>query len=218
MFTQVDATACLTGRPVEGSRLEVFVDYLTVMMVAGSVLAVLYDLRLRGTDLEEQRPWAFGAIGFLLALPGLYIVLTWPLPGAYNIVMGEPALWFGVLFVGTALALRAGESLMPLAVLAVFGGLINLFLAVAMLAHGLSRNPPLWAAAYAAIGLAAVLAPLVVGKVGSFGWSRWAAGTLLVIGAAIFALGGFGAYIEHTSQEGFGGWQPTAMREAGQGN
>ena len=102
--------------------------------------------------------------------------------------------------------------------LAVFGGLINLFLAVAMLVHGLSRNPPLWAVAYAAIGLAAVLAPLVVSKAGSFGWSRWAAGALLAIGAAIFALGGFGAYIEHTSQEGFGGWQPTPMREAGQGN
>lgn len=215
--------ADLTGRPVEGRRLVVFVDYLTVMMVAvvaGSVLAILYGLRVRRTGPEEQRPWAwaFGMVGLLLALPGLYIVLTWPLPGAYNIVMGEPALWFGVLLVGTALALRAGESLMPLAVLAVFGGLINLFLAVAMLVHGLSRNPPLWAVAYAAIGLAAVLAPLVVSKAGSFGWSRWAAGALLAIGAAIFALGGFGAYIEHTSQEGFGGWQPTPMREAGQGN
>ena len=96
-----------------------FVDYLTVMMVAvvaGSVLAILYGLRVRRTGPEEQRPWAwaFGVVGLLLALPGLYIVLTWPLPGAYNIVMGEPALWFGVLLVGTALALRAGESLMPL--------------------------------------------------------------------------------------------------------
>ena len=34
-----------------------------------------------------------------------------------------------------------------------------------MLVHGLSRNPPLWAFAYAAIGLAAVLSLLAVRRV-----------------------------------------------------
>jgi uncharacterized membrane protein len=70
---------------------------------------------------------------------------------------------------------------MPLAVLAFFGG-------IAMLVHDLSRNPPLWAIAYAAIGLAAVLAPLVVSKVRVLRWARLVAGVLLAIGALIFAL------------------------------
>jgi hypothetical protein len=115
---------------------------------------------------------------------------------------------------GTAFAIRAGESLMPLAVLAFFGGITNIFLSTAMLVHGLSRNPPLWAFAYAAIGLAAVLSPLVVLRVRALRWAPLVAGVLLAIGALIFALGGYGAYLEHTSAAGgFGKWVPPAMRQ-----
>ena len=104
---------------------------------------------------------------------------------------------------------------MPLAVLAIFGGLANIFLSIAMLVHGLSRNPPLWALAYAAIGLAAVLSPLVVHRVRALRWVPLVAGGLLAIGALIFALGGYGAYLEHTSaDEGFGKWVPQAMKQA----
>jgi putative membrane protein len=196
-----------------------FVDYLTVMMVAvvaGAVITIVYGLMFLDAPLADQRPWgwAFGIVGLLLGVTGLHLVLTWPLPGAYNIVMGEPALYFGLVFLGTAFAIRAGESLMPLAVLAIFGGLANIFLSIAMLVHGLSRNPPLWALAYAAIGLAAVLAPLVVHKVRALRWVPLVAGGLLAIGALIFALGGYGAYLEHTSAEGgFAKWVPPAMRQ-----
>jgi putative membrane protein len=104
-----------------------FVDYLTVMMVAvvaGAVLTVAYGLMFLEAPLADQKPWgwAFAVVGLLLAVTGLHLVLTWPLPGAYNIVMGEPALYFGLVLLGTAFAIRAGESLMPLAVLAFFGG------------------------------------------------------------------------------------------------
>ena len=196
-----------------------FVDYLTVMMVAvvaGAVLTIVYGLMFLDAPLADQRPWgwAFGIVGLLLGVTGLHLVLTWPLPGAYNIVMGEPALYFGLVLLGTAFAIRAGESLMPLAVLAIFGGLANIFLSIAMLVHGLSRNPPLWALAYAAIGLAAVLSPLVVHRVRTLRWVPLVAGGLLAIGALIFALGGYGAYLEHTSAEGgFAKWVPPAMRQ-----
>ena len=196
-----------------------FVDYLTVMMVAvvaGAVVTIVYGLMFLDAPLADQRPWgwAFGIVGLLLGVTGLHLVLTWPLPGAYNIVMGEPALYFGLVLLGTAFAIRAGESLMPLAVLAIFGGLANIFLSIAMLVHGLSRNPPLWALAYAAIGFAAVLAPLVVHRVRTLRWVPLVAGGLLAIGALIFALGGYGAYLEHTSAEGgFAKWVPPAMRQ-----
>ena len=196
-----------------------FVDYLTVMMVAvvaGAVITIVYGLMFLDAPLADQRPWgwAFGIVGLLLGVTGLHLVLTWPLPGAYNIVMGEPALYFGLVLLGTAFAIRAGESLMPLAVLAFFGGLANVFLTIAMLVHGLSRNPPLWAIAYAAIGLAAILSPVVVHRVRALRWAPLVAGVLLAIGALIFALGGYGAYLEHTSAAGgFGKWVPPAMRE-----
>lgn len=196
-----------------------FVDYLTVMMVAvvaGAVLTIAYGLMFIEAPLADQKPWgwAFGIVGLLLGATGLHLVLTWPLPGAYNIVMGEPALYFGLVFLGTGFAVRAGESLMPLAVLAIFGGMANIFLSIAMLVHGLSRNPPLWALAYAAIGLAAVLSPLVLHRVRALRWVPLVAGGLLAVGALIFALGGYGAYLEHTSaDEGFGKWVPPAMRQ-----
>lgn len=196
-----------------------FVDYLTVMMVAvvaGAVLTIAYGLMFIEAPLADQKPWgwAFGIVGLLLGATGLHLVLTWPLPGAYNIVMGEPALYFGLVLLGTGFAVRAGESLMPLAVLAIFGGMANIFLSIAMLVHGLSRNPPLWALAYAAIGLAAVLSPLVLHRVRALRWVPLVAGGLLAVGALIFALGGYGAYLEHTSaDEGFGKWVPPAMRQ-----
>jgi len=196
-----------------------FVDYLTVMMVAvvaAAVLTISYGLMFLEAPLADQKPWgwAFGIVGLLLGATGSHMVLTWPLPGAYNIVMGEPALYFGLVLLGTAFVIRAGESLMPLAVLAIFGGLANIFLSIAMLVHGLSRNPPLWAFAYAAIGLAAILSPLVVHRVRALRWVPLVAGGLLAIGALIFALGGYGAYLEHTSaDEGFGKWVPPAMRQ-----
>jgi putative membrane protein len=197
-----------------------FVDYLTVMMVAvvaAAVLTIAYRLMFLEAPLADQKPWgwAFGIVGLLLGATGSHMVLTWPLPGAYNIVIGEPALYFGLVLLGTAFAIRAGESLMPLAVLAIFGGIANIVLSIAMLVHGLSRNPPLWAFAYAAIGLAAVLSPLVVHRVRALRWVPLVAGGLLAIGALIFALGGYGAYLEHTSADaGFGKWVPSAMRQA----
>jgi uncharacterized membrane protein len=63
--------------------------------------------------------------------------------------------------------------------------------------------------------LAAVLSPLVVDRVRALRWVPLVAGGLLAIGALIFALGGYGAYLEHTSADaGFGKWVPSAMRQA----
>jgi uncharacterized membrane protein len=103
---------------------------------------------------------------------------------------------------------------MPLAVLALFGGVSDIFLSIAMLVHGLTRNPPLWTLAYAAIGLAAILSPLVVHRVRAMRSVPLLAGGLLTIGALIFALGGYGAYPEHTSVDaGFGKLVLPTMRQ-----
>src|SRR5215208_2039066 len=104
----------ITGARGRGGTRSMFVDYLTVIMVAvvpGAVLTVVYGLMFLDAPLADQKPWgwAFAVVGLLLAVTGLHLVLTWPLPGAYNIVMGEPALYFGLVFLGTAFAVRAGE-------------------------------------------------------------------------------------------------------------
>jgi putative membrane protein len=73
-----------------------FIDYLTVMMVAvvsGTLLAGFYGWRLLDAPPATTRSWgwSFLAVGLLLAIPALHLTLTWPLPGGNNIIMGEPA-------------------------------------------------------------------------------------------------------------------------------
>ncbi|MBO9360160.1 MAG: DUF981 family protein [Thermomicrobium sp.] len=60
-----------------------FIDYLTIMMVAvvvGALLAAWYGWRFLDAPAELVRPWgwSFLATGLLLAIPALHLTLTWP--------------------------------------------------------------------------------------------------------------------------------------------
>ncbi len=190
-----------------------FIDHLTLMMIAvvmGTVSVAVYGNRYLEAPREVQRSWAyaFWFSGLLLGLPGLFIIFVWPLPGAYNIVMGEPAVFFGLLLFLAGLVLWRGDDLGPLTWMALFGGGILLALVVAILRYDLTRSASLWALGYGVIGLAAVLTPFAY-KTPSL---RPVVGALLLIGALIFAIGGYGAYIDHTAKDAFGRWVPLPMR------
>lgn len=190
-----------------------FIDYLTVMMVAvvsGTLLAGFYGWRLLDAPPATTRSWgwSFLAVGLLLAIPALHLTLTWPLPGGNNIIMGEPGLYFGLLLALAGVALLREYDLRPLAWLSLPGGVVVVTIAGAILQHGLTRSPALWATAYAVIGVAAILVPFAF-RVPAL---RLVAAALLVIGAAIFAFGTIGAYLEHPGPEQFGQWRPLPMR------
>lgn len=190
-----------------------FIDYLTLMMVAvvtGALLTGWYGWRLLAAPAEVQQSWgwSFIAVGLLLAIPALHLTLTWPLPGGNNIIMGEPALYFGVLLTLAGLIILRGQDLRPLAWLALPGGIALLTISIAILQHGLTRSPTLWAIAYAAFGIAAVLVPFAF----RFPVLRPIVAILLLVGAAIFAFGTLGAYLEHPGPEQFGKWRPLPMR------
>ncbi|MCX2727087.1 DUF981 domain-containing protein [Thermomicrobium sp. 4228-Ro] len=190
-----------------------FIDYLTLMMVAvvtGSLLAAFYGWRYLEAPAEAVRPWgwSFLAIGLVLAIPALHLTLTWPLPGGNNIIMGEPAVYFGVLLAVAGLVILQGHDLRPLAWLSLPGGVVLVTIAIAILQHSLTRSPVTWAIAYAAIGIGAILVPFAY-RVPVL---RPIAALLLVIGAAIFAFGTIGAYIEHPGPDNFGKWRPLPMR------
>ena len=85
-----------------------FIDFLTLVMinlVAGTVLLAYY--LWRGIDEEDQRPYASGFFitGLVSLITGLQISFTWPLPGSYNVGYGDATTLFGVVFLGTAIAL-----------------------------------------------------------------------------------------------------------------
>ncbi len=150
----------------------------------------------------------FLSLGITLAIPAVHLTLTWPLPGGNNIIMGEPALYFGVLLAIAGSAVLTGHDVRPLAWLSLPGGVIALACAGAILTHGMTRSPGLWAVAYAAIGAAAILVPFAV----RLRWLRLVVALLLLVGAAIFLFGAIGAYREHPGPESFGKWRPLPMR------
>ena len=182
-----------------------FVDYLTVMMVAvvaGAVVTIVYGLMFLDAPLADQRPWgwAFGIVGLLLGVTGLHLVLTWPLPGAYNIVMGEPALYFGLVLLGTAFAIRAGESLAACGARHLRGPSEHLLEHRHVGPRPLTQPSAL--VCLRSYRIRCCACALVVHRVRTLRWVPLVAGGLLAIGALIFALGGYGAYLEHTSAEG----------------
>ncbi|WP_437965173.1 DUF981 domain-containing protein [Sorangium sp. So ce260] len=192
-----------------------YINYLTLALVtAASALALgaVYLFRAPAVGASEARrrsfALAFGAPGLLLLITGLHIVLTWPIPGGYNIVFGEPLAYFGTLLVVGAPALWLGERLGPLLLLGAFGGFTNLVLAWVILRHGMTQNPALAAAMYGASGLGLLIAPAMERST----LARNAAGALLAASAALFALFGYVAYMRHPGLEWFGKWVPIEMR------
>lgn len=194
-----------------------FINYLTLSIVTAAAtfaLGAWFLLRAPAPAEADSRAegfaFAFGAAGLILTITGLHLTLRWPLPGGYNIVFGEPLLYFGVLLLVGSAALGLRRPLSPLLVLGAFGGLVNVVLAVTILRHGMTRSPPLGAAMYLTSGLGLLLLPAK---------GRWPAiaklsGALFVVAAILFAVVGYGAYIEHPGPKGFGPWVPAEMRGA----
>lgn len=137
-----------------------FVDYLTLMMI--TILAGLgllaYYLYV-GMSSKEDRSYAasFGIVGVLGLILGLNMVLTWPLPGSYNIVFGEAMVLFGSVFSAAALALGLGWNLRPVTVYAFFAGLYAIIGGSRIISLSLTREPLLSGLGFILAGLTGLL-------------------------------------------------------------
>ena len=139
--------------------------YNTIMSVATG--AALLSLAALGRQLQRRlefhpEAWAlnFSVLGFLLALTGAHMTLTWPFAKYFpfdNIIFGEPSLALGVLLLAVALYLwvraaylRSSSDLQgeiaivvrPLTFLLVGLGLSLLAIACAGIAFQLFAAPP----------------------------------------------------------------------------
>lgn len=193
-----------------------FINYLTLMLVlvaGGLVLLVAYGARMAEPRLESRRNWVapLGLIGAALSLLSLQMVLTWPLPGPYNVVFGEPALLLGLLLLGLAFSIQRGLDLMPLAYLGALAALVPTILSLAIFSFGLTSMPPMAGLAYLATGLGGLTSPLALRQAGFW---RNACGALLLVGAVLLGATGYMAYFLHTGTgpESIGGWVPAPGR------
>ncbi len=191
-----------------------YVDYLTLslMAVTGVLLLGAWYV-LWGEARAEQRKayaFAFGAGGVLMAITGLSIALTWPLPAQFNMAFGEPLAYFGVLLFLGSIALGHGVDLRPLSALAAVGGAGVVFVAIAIARHQLTLIPAPATVAFGATGLAALLFPLRL----RIRLVRIAVGVLLVIAGALFAFITATAILHHLAPGSFDAWKPASMRGA----
>ncbi|MFS8065112.1 MAG: DUF981 family protein [Byssovorax sp.] len=169
---------------------------------------------LRGEAREEQRKayaFAFGAGGVIMTVTGLFLALTWPLPGQYNIAFGEPLAYFGVLLCLGSIALGHGVDLGPLSALAAVGGAGAVFVAIAIAQNRLTLIPAPATVVFGATGLAALLFPLRRRARPV----RVATGVLLIVAGVLFAFIGATAILHHLGPGAFDTWKPGSMRGAG---
>ncbi|MBE9156775.1 DUF981 domain-containing protein [Nodosilinea sp. LEGE 06152] len=190
-----------------------FVDYISLMlinMVAGLVL--LADFVYRGLDGANLKRWipGFGLVGAIALVTGLHMVLTWPIPGSFNISFGETTLLFGGLYVAAAIAIAQGWDLLSLTVYAFFAGLTAIVVGARIINLGQTQQPLVAGLGFILTGLGGVLAaPTLVYLRTNKTW-RTVGAVVLLVAALIWAFVGFRAYWGHL--EGFSDWQPPVMR------
>lgn len=191
-----------------------FIDYLSLVMinmVAGTVLLAYY--LWRGIDETDQRSYAagFGGVGLVALITGLMISFTWPLPGSYNVGFGEATTLFGVVFLGTALALSQGWSLIPIAIYAFFAGVDAVIVGIRILSLGLTQEPLLSAVGFVLAGLGGIFAAPFFMFFRNNRAFRMLAVLVLLATAAIWAVTFYGALWGHLAS--FSKWLPPTMNK-----
>jgi putative membrane protein len=113
----------------------VYVDALAVMLLSLGLSSLLIALYFLGRGLNKK--WvseltvpAF-ALGFFNFASGFLMSVTWPLPGAYNMLFGDPLLMLGIVMM--AGAYMAWKNI-NLNILSIFGFFIGIYIAVGALA------------------------------------------------------------------------------------
>jgi putative membrane protein len=194
--------------------MHMFVDFTGVMLVGiATGFVILAHYLYRNPEPEQRQPWAAGffAAGLLGVLTSLPMILSWPLPGSYNIAFGEPALFLSIAFLAAAITLALKwEPLIP-ALYGFFGGIIAVVVGLRMMTLGMTNEPVMTGIGYLAAGLGG-MATLPAINWRSIRWLALAAAVLLGIAALVFLITGYLAFWSHLSD--FAQWLPPTLAGA----
>jgi putative membrane protein len=189
-----------------------YIDFLTFLLVNQAVgLTLLACYVYWDVDRSEQRRWApgFALSGLAAAVLGLRLVFAWPLPGSFNLLYGEPSLFFGILMLMMAAVAWLELDLLPVAVYGTFAGFVSFLLGIQVLNLGLTKSPFLSGVSFLWTGLVGVFAIPMLRYRRFHAFRVFGAGGL---GAAalLWAVLGFNAYWAHV--EPFMGWRPLTQQ------
>ena len=189
-----------------------FIDFLTLVMinlVADSVILAYY--LWKGIDEPNQRPYAaaFGVVGLLGTITGLQLSFTWPLPGAFNVGYGDAATLFGLVFLGTALALSQGWDLLPVSIYAFFAGADAIIVGIRLWALGMGQEPAIAGIGFILSGLGGLFAAPFFMWFKNNKMMRYLAIAVILIAAAIWAVTFYQSLWAHMAA--FSKWVPSTM-------
>lgn len=145
-----------------------FVDPLAVMLLAAgasaAIIALYFIMVVRQKKNIQSLAVPMLVLGIFDAVSGFVMSFTWPLPGAYNILFGDPILFVGLIMVSAAIMIFKN---MDLKVLSVLGFLLGIYILIE--AFGIISIPGLETGLdqvlavgfYICAGLSALLSPMI---------------------------------------------------------
>lgn len=171
-----------------------FIDPLTVMLLSlgmSALLLALYYFKVGSgkKDISSLVVPAF-ILGLFNAVSGFLMSFTWPLPGSYNMLFGDPLLVLGLLMIAGSYMISKG---MDVKVLSLLGFLLGVYLIVGMIGitqFGMeSGNDWLTATGlYAFSMLAAIFSPILYLKPKGSGKYAYYFEVFLLVVVMLFAL------------------------------
>ena len=183
-----------------------FVDPLAVMLLAAGASAAIIALYFIMVVKQKKNIQGLAVpmlmLGIFNAVSGFIMSFGWPLPGAYNILFGDPILFLGIIMVSAAIMIFKN---MDFKVLSVLGFLLGIYVLIE--AFGIISIPGLETGLdkvlavgfYVFAGLSALLSPMIYlnpkTQRGKYAYCLLAA--LLILTALAALVIGYGAVYSH---------------------
>jgi len=193
--------------------MALFVDYLAVMLLSLGVSTLyvawfVYKLGRTGKPMAELAVPMF-VLGAFNAISGFAMSFQWPLPGGYNMLFGDPLLFFGLLMIAGAYMIRKNISVKNLAMPGFFLGIYILVGAAAIVGYNLEPGSHFIASfgLYLVAGLSGIFAPAVyLSPKGSNRYMYYLLAALLILAAIAALFLAYTALYEHIGS--FSAWFP----------
>ena len=181
-----------------------YIDPLTVMLLGLGLSTIVLALYFLGKG--SNKKWtndllvpAF-VLGFFDFISGFLMSFAWPLPGAYNMLFGDPLLMLGLIMMAGAYMLYKDMNINFLSIFGFFLGIYIAVGAIGMVSFRLESGVYLLTAfpLYVFAALSGVFSPLIYAKAKGAGrYGYYFMFVLLIITALLALFIGYSGLYEH---------------------